>query len=161
MPILHVQYPNEAQDQSGNKLKIKPQKVLESRGPILQVNLSVASAFADQLLKENKPVPQAITGFALLDTGASCTCIDDDAAKKLGLPVIDKVKMSSASHNESEKNVYPAIIEVLGMPMKINADRVIGASLAAQDLLVLFGRDLLSNFTLFYNGANGEFTISF
>jgi len=96
----------------------------------------------------------------LLDTGASTTYIDETAAAKLGLPVIDKVNMASVSHEATLSNVYPALIQFLGFPIKVNATRTVGSPLANQGLIVLFGRDLLQNFALFYNGITGQITIS-
>ena len=47
-----------------------------------------------------------------------------------------------------------------GVSIKINVDRAIGAPLAAQDLLVLIGRDVPQHCTLFYNGLSGEMTLA-
>jgi predicted aspartyl protease len=106
-------------------------------------------------------VPEPLSGWALLDTGATSTCIDAAAAKKLKLPVIDKGKISSASHEAIEVNIYPAVIAFTGTPIKANVLKAVGANLAGQDLIALLGRDLLQNFTVFYNGAMGEITLSF
>jgi hypothetical protein len=58
--------------------------------------------------------------------------------KKLKLPVINKVKMSSATHEAIDANVYPALISFTGIPIKINALTAIGANLVGQDLIALF-----------------------
>lgn len=113
-----------------------------------------------QLKQQNIAVPEPLTGSALIDTGASKTCIDDAAAQRLGLPVIDVVKMASASHEETNKNVYPALIEFTDAKIKFNVERAMGASLNNQGLIVLIGRDVLQLFTVFYNGIMGEITLS-
>jgi hypothetical protein len=69
--------------------------------------------------------------------------------------------MSSATHDAIEVNIYPALISITGIPIKINVLRAIGANLANQELIALLGRDLLQNFTVFYNGVVGEVTLSF
>jgi predicted aspartyl protease len=160
MPILHTQYYAEGQDKNGAKVQVAPQVVLSARGPVIQITLGIAENFAQRLIEQNKPVPEPIAGWALIDTGASTTCVDDEAAAKLALPAIDKVKMASASHDSTDKNVYPVLIQFIGVPIKANAMRAIGASLASQGIIALLGRDLLQNFTLFYNGLAGEITIS-
>ena len=99
-----------------------------------------------------------MAGFGLIDTGASVTCVDEDAAKQLKLPVVDVVNMSSASHAAHQANVYPVRIGIAGLPNAINAPRAVGAALKAQGLIVLLGRDILAHCTLFYNGAAGEIT---
>jgi hypothetical protein len=53
--------------------------------------------------------------LALIDTGATSTCIDEAIAKQLNLPVIDVVSIASASHADTKQNVYPAMIEVVGI----------------------------------------------
>jgi predicted aspartyl protease len=80
---------------------------------------------------------------ALIDTGASVICIDESAAQTLTLPAIDVVTVASASHAASPQNVYPIQVDVAGLPVTISAPRVVGASLAAQGLLLLIGRDVL------------------
>lgn len=160
MPILHTQMMGEGQDKDGKKIVLPPSVALIIRGPILQVNIGLEDSMAAQLVQNNQQVPQPVSGFALVDTGASGTCIDEAIAQKLGLPVIDKVKMASASHDATEVNVYPVMLEFVGFKIRINAQRVVGASLANQGLAVLFGRDLLQKFTVFYNGLTGEITMS-
>ena len=88
------------------------------------------------------------------------TCVDEEAAQQLQLPVIDVVQMSSASHSSHPANVYPIQLRVAGLPMPINAPRAMGAALKAQGLIALIGRDVLALGTLFYNGMAGEVTFS-
>ncbi|GIW41619.1 MAG: hypothetical protein KatS3mg076_2196 [Candidatus Binatia bacterium] len=122
--------------------------------------MGVEQHIAQQLLQMGQSVPVPVSGLALIDTGATTTCVDEAAAQRLGLPVIDVATLASASHASSQHNVYPIQIEVTGLPIVLNAPRAIGAPLASQGLLVLLGRDLLQHCTLFYNGLNGSFTLS-
>jgi predicted aspartyl protease len=98
--------------------------------------------------------------MALLDTGATSTCIDDTAARQLQLPVVNVVHVASASHASTPQNVYPIQVEVVGLPISIEAPNAIGAALSPQGLLALIGRDVLQHCTLFYNGITGEITLS-
>jgi len=123
------------------------------RGPIVQVTASIAQNIAAQLVQQGKTVPTPISGLGLIDTGATTTCIDDAAAQTLGFPVVDVVQMTSASHATIQQNVYPMQLDIVGLPVPINAPRAMGANLNAQGLLVLIGRDLLRFCTLFYKGA--------
>jgi predicted aspartyl protease len=160
VPILHAQITGEVITPDGNTVQIPPPFALQQRGPCLQASVSVAQSIAAQLIQQGLPVPPPITGWALIDTGASSTCIDDAAAQQLKLPVVDVVTMSSASHASSQANVYPILIDIAGLPIPINAPQTIGATLAAQGLLLLIGRDVLQHCTLFYNGTTGEITLS-
>jgi predicted aspartyl protease len=98
--------------------------------------------------------------MGLIDTGASVTCIDDEAAKALQLPVVDVVNMTSATHASTPSNVYPIQIQLLGVKIVFQAPRAIGAELKSQDLLLLIGRDVLQRCTLHYNGLVGQFTLA-
>jgi len=51
-------------------------------------------------------------------------------------------------------------VNVAGLPITISAPRAVGASLAAQGFLLLIGRAVLQQCTLFYNGPAGLFAIS-
>lgn len=160
MPILHVQYDAEGQTPDGKKIQILPRIALLQTGPCVQVIVGLAQSLAEQLVQQGHPVPQPEAGIALLDTGASTTCIDDALAQRLGLPVIDVVQMVSASHAGTETNVYPILMEILGSPIKVNVPRAISANLAPQGIVALIGRDYLQHCTLFYNGFTGEITLS-
>lgn len=160
MPILNGILGGEARRPDGTRIQVPPPIALAQRGPILQVNLSVNQAVAEQIREAGGELPAPISGIALIDTGASVTCIDDAAATQLRLPVIDVATMTSASHASSQRNVYPVQIEVVGLSMNINAPRAMGAELRPQGLVVLIGRDLLRHCHLVYNGTSGTFTLS-
>lgn len=160
MPILHVQYDGRGQTPDGKVVQVPPSVALLQHGPIVQIIVGLAQSFADQLLQQGHPLPQPISGNALIDTGASTTCIDDQAAQNLGLPAIDVVQMTSASHTSTQQNVYPIQMQIVGSPIRVEVLRAIGANLAAQGLMALIGRDYLQHCTLFYNGLTGEITLS-
>ena len=105
-------------------------------------------------------MPPPKMGFASIDTGASNTCIDEQLAKDLLLPVVDVGFMGSASHEKTECNIYPVQIQLTGFQILFQSPRTFGAALKDKGADVLLGRDLLSRCTLFYNGSNGEITLS-
>ena len=156
MPILNIQLA--AQDPSG--AQIPPLVALQQRGPVVQVSVTVEQNIAQQLLAQGVTLPPPESGLALIDSGATSTCIDEDAALRLRLPVIDVATVASASHASTEQNVHPIQIEVVGLALTISAPRVIAAPLATQGLLILIGRDVLQHCTLFYNGPAGSFSLS-
>jgi predicted aspartyl protease len=126
----------------------------------VQVSITVEQTIAQTLVQQGKSVPTPIAGWALIDTGASVTCIDEEAAVGLGLPVVDQVVMSSASHAKTLQNVYPVQIVISGLAFIMNVPKAMGAALKPQGILALIGRDALQVCTLFYNGLTGEVTIS-
>jgi predicted aspartyl protease len=128
------------------------------RGPVVQVSVTIEQNAGKGLTSQGKTVPAPKSGLALIDTGASNTCIDEQAARELGLPVIDVAIMQSATHEKHPCNIYP--IQIITPIVTLNAPKAMGAALVSQGLLVLIGRDVLQHCTLFYNGPLGQFTLS-
>jgi len=79
--------------------------------------------------------------------------------RTLWLPVVDVVKMTSATHQDYPAKLYPVSVEIVGALIKGDIPRAMGANLQAQGLVMLIGRDFLHRCTLHYNGPNGQFTI--
>lgn len=158
MPILHSQIAAKGTQPDGKVVDVPAATALQMRGPIVQVTVTIEQNAGKALLSQGKALPTPETGWALIDTGASNTCIDEQAAKKLGLPVIDVGTILSATHQKVPCNSYPVLIHT--PIVDLNNARTIGAALAAQGLLVLIGRDVLSRCNLFYNGPMGQFTLS-
>jgi len=158
LPILHSQIAAQAKTADGKLIQVPPARALQLRGPILQVSLTIEQSAGKGLVAQGKTVPTPRSGLALIDTGASNTCVDEQTAKDLGLPVIDVANMQSASHEKHSCNVYP--VQIITPIVTLNAPRAMGAALASQGLLVLVGRDVLQNCNLFYNGPAGQFTLS-
>src|SRR4029077_1131736 len=90
----------------GNTVQVPPALALQMRGPVLQVTVTIEQNAGKALLSQGKTAATK-TGLALIDTGASNTCIDEQAAQELGLPIIDVGNMQSASHEKHPCNVYP------------------------------------------------------
>ncbi len=160
MAILHVQFSCQLTKPDGSRVAGPPAIGLIQSGPRIQVTLGLAESIANTLLQTGQQPPAPIVGAAMIDTGASCTCIDDAAATQLGLPVIDVVPMISASHVNTPANVYPARIELVGSNIAVDVPRAMGAALAAQGIVVLIGRDFLQRCALFYNGVTGAITLA-
>ena len=123
MPILNVQFAGQGKLPDGTAVPIPPQGVLTQRSPIVQVTVSVGQQIATQVLQGGGTLPPPVSGLALIDTGASVTCVDQDAANQLQLPAIDVVQIASASHAAAEQNVYPIQIEVMGLRLRTPAQR--------------------------------------
>lgn len=160
MPILHSQLSAQSPGPDGSPVQISPQLVLLNRGPVLQITVGLAQSMAQPLLQQGITLPTPLSGLALIDTGASVTCIDEAAAQQLQLPVVGTTQMVSASHANVQQNIYPVQIELVGANITIESPQTMAAALAAQGLLMLIGRDVLANCTLFYNGPTGQITLS-
>lgn len=160
MPILHIQLNATGNTVQGQLVQVPPSIVLQRQGPFVKVTIGLAQSIASQLLQQGQTLPSPVSGMALIDTGASTTCVDDSVAQQMQLPVVNVVNIASASHASTKQNVYPIQIEVIGLPISIETPNAIGAALGAQGLIALIGRDVLQHCTLFYNGITGSFTLS-
>lgn len=154
MPVLNINY--------GKQAKI----FLKNFGAVIQVTVGINQDFSETIKQANKKLPSAIEAVALIDTGAFNSCIDNNFAKKLNLPILRKEKMGTISNPNYQANVYPcATISLHDFHDKskpvftFQPNFLLGAELGSDDLHVLLGRDFLENGILIFNGPNG--TISF
>lgn len=102
-----------------------------------------------------------MTGInALVDTGAMESCIDSLLAAQLGLPIVDRRKVSGV-HGSQEVNVHLAQVHVPSLKVTIYG-AFAGVHLAAggQAHNALIGRTFLRNFTMVYEGRTGTVTLS-
>jgi hypothetical protein len=97
---------------------------------------------------------------ALVDTGATTSCIDSGLAMQLNLPIIDRQRVSGVS-GIHEVNMH------LGHVLVPSLGRFISGSFAGVDLVAggqphvaLIGRTFLQYFTLFYDGRTGSVSIT-
>ena len=160
MPTFHIQIVGQPiNGANGKPIPIPPGTALQQRGPVIQVQLGLEQTMAQALTQQGKTPPAFKTGFALIDTGASVSCVDDSAAKELKLPVVDVAQMTSASHSAHPCNMYPVQLNLPG-GIGFGAPRAMGANLAVQGFIAIIGRDVLQRCTMFYNGNAGQITLS-
>ena len=103
-------------------------------------------------------MPDPIHGLALIDTGASNTCFDQQAALKAGLPVVDGAMMASASHAKQDVPVFAGKLVI--PEFNIDTEFAPGANLGGQNLIALIGRDVLQSAVLVYNRTDGTVPLS-
>lgn len=129
---------------------------LVAYGPTLTVDIGFDPNF---IIGSNVPNLAAVGVPALVDTGATQSFIDDDLAKTLNLPIVDRQKFGGIS-GEHEANVYLAQIHVPAFPFTIYGPFG-GVNLAAggQTHRALIGRTFLMHFQLTYNGKTGAVEI--
>lgn len=160
MPVLNTRVSANKKDAQGKTTPGPIQLGLQGAGPRIQVILSPLENQLKSLADKGEPPPHPVSGFALIDTGASSTCIDQNAAEGAGLAVVDSGPMSSATHANEIVPIYAGKIEIIGMSISVNVMRAYGVNLNSQDLIALIGRDLLSQCVLVYNGLEGSFSLS-
>ena len=159
MSILNARFDAPADAPTGQRERLLS-SALHQLGPRLQVTLSPLEAQTKAIADRGEPLPNPISGVALIDIGALCTCIDQKAAEAAGLAVVDSGFMTSATHENELVPVYAARLDIAGIPENVEAKRAYGAMLEPQGLIALVGRDLLASCILVYNGPDGSFSLS-
>ncbi len=94
--------------------------------------------------------------FALIDTGASASCITEELAKELDLPIIDRRPVGGVG-GKRVHNVYLAHMVSQDVGLQLKGEFIGVADIGAQPLLI--GRDFLARAVLIYDGPAGVITI--
>lgn len=147
MPILNIQYRDE-------NPKVAPELVLAEVGPTIQVLVGPAPPTEDNGRVHFKGEETA----ALIDTGATSSCIDEKLARKLGLTPIDRQEIGGIK-GKKEHIIYLGMIYVPPPLKKHRKGPFIGVNMEGRQP-VLLGRDFLRGCILIYNGTNGTISIS-
>jgi predicted aspartyl protease len=113
----------------------------------LVVQQAIASAHA-------QPLSRLVE--ALIDTGATDSCIDEELATELQLPLIDHWDGSGIGGTE-KFNVYLGHIRIAALGL-IQYGRFMGVKLSAgnQPHQALLGRSVLKDMVLVYDGRDGS-----
>lgn len=139
---------------------------LTASGPLLSVEISIPAALKEHLAKNGLAIPPPQSGFALVDTGAFATAVDQSIFDALGIAPIDHAK-TSTPHGEAESPVYPASLTFPGLALTEHPmERVIGCNLKWQtvegkEIIMLLGRDLLQYFLMVYNGKSSDVFLAY
>lgn len=96
---------------------------------------------------------------ALIDTGAGADCIDDDLARRLGLPVTDEGEISGVG-GRHHAFIYTARVWVPHLD-RILFQPFTGVKLrqGAQWHEIILGRSFLRSHRITYDGTSGEVNI--
>lgn len=139
---------------------------LTETGPLVAVEIGPPAALRQHLAEKGIPIPPAASGFALVDTGAFATAVDEDVFTSLGVQPIDQIP-TGTPHGAGKSNVYPASVSFPGMNVhEMAMERVVGCQLKwktkdDKDIIMLMGRDLLRYFLLVYNGLSSDVTLCY
>jgi hypothetical protein len=113
------------------------------------------------------PVPNDVRVSAMVDTGASCTCVDPTVLLALGLSPTGTVPMLTPSTGPT-----PVDTEQFDVSLRIVSrepgDALVRPTIAVacsellfQGFHVLLGRDILQSCLLTYDGLNGSFSFAY
>ena len=133
---------------------------LSANGIIINVAVGVDIHTAVSLRAQGQNVPDSISCQALIDTGASCLCIDGTIAQKLGLARRGETTNLTAA-GPVRTNLYAVSLLFPGSNLRTyELLRASEADLSPQPFKCLIGRDVMRNWHVHYNGQSGAVSIA-
>ena len=133
-------------------------------GPVLPVEIAIPSALSRFLSAKNQRIPAPVGGFALIDTGATRSCVDSQVISSLGVNPIGIANLGTA-RGRSQHHLYPAKFSFPAIKFEVEFGSVVGVDLSGQgvgnrQIIALIGRDVLSRCILIYHGTRGSFSLA-
>src|SRR5262245_24230654 len=154
-------------------------------GPLVPGAWTVPLHLEELYKRRGKPVPKLVSGFVLVDTGASDTAISLDAAEELGL-LPRRMQTTYGAGGLARNPVFWARLviqiqtavgtttaglddEVVSVPRLEESIRALGIKVGTHRpaarvpvrLIGLLGRDLLRHATFAYEGARAHCRLTF
>jgi len=156
MPIHNRHYVDAQQRHS-------PQ-ALATVGPLLEVEINIPQALINVLSSQNQPIPPPNSGLALIDTGASRTCVELTVLSGLGINPIGVANVGTAG-GTTQCQLFPAKLSFPSLHLTVDFGSVLSVNLQGQTanggpIVVLIGRDILSKGLFFHAGTGGFFTMA-
>jgi len=140
--------------------------LLEREGPLIPVEVSMPTALEDWCVRQNFPIPAPEPGYALIDTGASISCIHEPILEQLSITPIDSIPLVTPA-GDGRAFVYPTRVSFPALNVQgYSINRVVGTqtdwtTASGKRVIMLLGRDLLAQFLMVYNGKFNQFTLAY
>ncbi len=154
MPIFHTKLLHQGTPQAP-----PTPELLQATGPVGQVQLEVPAALAQRLVAASTPIPAPVVGLALIDTGATVSCVDSSVPPRLTVNPVGRTTLSGAT-GRGASALYPMRLVIRGVGLTVDYSHLVGAELSPMGYVALLGRDFLSRTLLVYHGPVGEYTLS-
>ena len=134
----------------------------------LAATVGVSQPRGIALLTSNLPVPQPIPITAIVDTGATHTCLDRATINALGISATGSATATTPSTGNTP-HTFEVFDIAISIPSRVNQLPFYRGTIPVlcmdQPLLpgvqMLLGIDILSNCTLFVDGATGIFSLAY
>jgi hypothetical protein len=163
MPVYRIQFNRPTETK---RLTPDPD-ALRVTGPCVPVVIEVPSALARRFQREDRLIPDPISGYAMFDTGASITSVDRRVFERLQLFPVGRTAVTTAAGQQLQSK-YPGRLSFPGTPLpERDFAELLGADLSGlqsdtgKSILALLGRDLLMDMILIYDGRHATVTITY
>lgn len=134
--------------------QLAPADNLLQNGAILQVAVSVPSAYSQG---GGAGHPQTLT--AMIDSGASISCIMTDKAAAIGLPQVSQTQLGGVG-GMTTAPIYAAALNLTQFGVTVDPAQIAGVSNPLPGVDMLIGRDVLKTLVFTYKGSEGAFTVT-
>jgi hypothetical protein len=140
---------------------------ISPNGPIVDLIVSASEAKKAALIAAQQAIPQVQAVRGLIDTGASCSCIDPIVLKALNLKPTGSTPVHTPSTGGAPQSAATfdvgLVIPCAGsVPFMLSTIEVIESELfLAQGFHALIGRDVLAQCHFTYNGLAAYFNLAY
>ena len=138
---------------------------LEDLGPLLPVTITVPVRLKQYLEAHGFEAHPSRHGYALIDTGAALSAVDDRVMQELEIPILEQMD-TTMPHGPGSSNVYNASASFAPIgKLDVTLEGVLGCYLGERqegepEIIMLLGRDLLRNLVVLYDGPNARVTVT-
>jgi len=119
---------------------------------VINARVGVSSAYREFCDKNMEPFRPEVEAIALIDTGASVSCVDRGLVEKLCIRQKDSIYVSGFSGASQEYPTYDVWLKIVNRSAQTIIEdrdlRVVGTDLSTREYKVIIGMDLLHCFTL-------------
>jgi len=140
---------------------------LEADGAIIRVGIAVSEPRNNALISEGQSPPPPVLVRAVVDTGASCTCVDPAVIQKLRLTPsgTTPVHTPSTGGTPVSRNQFDVAIGIVMDAGQVHVSSliipVVESDLAGLGIQALLGRDVLDQGIFIYDGRRKVLTLAF
>lgn len=134
-------------------------------GPLVECYVAVSQPRQDALRRANLRIPAPILVSALVDTGASCTCVDTRIVRHLGLSPLRTTRLLHPSRGATHSTcgVYDAAIHIVfdeDSSAPFDPIEVVETHITTHGFDLILGGNVLRRAKLVYDGPRNRFTLS-
>jgi predicted aspartyl protease len=135
--------------------------IVPNFGPMVDLLIGMSHQRLQVLSSAGHAAPPLMRIRGIIDTGATCTCIDSEVIARLGLVATGSTLVHTTSTGDSPIEYLQYDVDIVVDQAQKHVVRytlpIVASPLSPQGFEALIGRDILDCTTLFYNGPEARF----